>query len=47
MEQMSRNGLRQPSPPGSLSCSPCQAGEDPLQWEQYKAVGGKGQAAPQ
>lgn len=47
MEWMGTDGLPQPSPPGSLFCCPCQAWEDPLQWEQHRAAGGKGQAAPQ
>lgn len=32
MERMGTDGLHQPSPPGSLFCCPCQAWEDPLQW---------------
>lgn len=44
---MGTDGLPQPIPPSGLFCCPCQAWEDPLQWEQHKAAGGKGQAAPQ
>lgn len=43
---MGTDGLPQPSPPGGLFCCPCQVWEDPLRWEQHKAPGGKGQAAP-